>query len=64
MEINNASDYVATLRVNNVTLVSVDSWANILDLIGVKLDKVGFIFVVEGLSVVMAVDPSVANNCS
>ena len=55
-------DYAATLHVDNVALTSMDSLENILDSIGVELDKVGLILVVEGLSVVMAVDPSVAKN--
>ena len=62
MEINDDLDYAATLHVDNVALTSMDSLENILDSIGVELDKVGLILVVEGLSVVMAVDPSVAKN--
>ena len=64
MEINDALDYAATLCVDNRALASVDSLVNILNLIDADLDKVGFIFFVEGSSVFMAVDPSVAKNCS
>ena len=64
LEISDASDYAVTLRIDNVALASVDPWANILDSIGVELDKVGDILVVEGTSVFMAVDPSVAKSCS
>ena len=63
LEINDASDYAATLCVHNVALANVDPWSNILDSIVAELDKVGFILVVEGSSVFMADDPSVTNNC-
>eukprot|EP00592_Proboscia_alata_P011121 CAMPEP_0194366000 /NCGR_PEP_ID=MMETSP0174-20130528/14011_1 /TAXON_ID=216777 /ORGANISM="Proboscia alata, Strain PI-D3" /LENGTH=223 /DNA_ID=CAMNT_0039140939 /DNA_START=43 /DNA_END=714 /DNA_ORIENTATION=- len=64
LEITDASDYAVTLRIDNVALASVDPWANVLDSIGVELDKVGDILVVDGSSVFMAVDPSVAKSCS
>ena len=59
------ADYVRYLKVDNVALGQCDPWPNILVAIGLDLDTVGDIFVVEDESTVyLAVDPESEKPCT
>eukprot|EP00816_Leptocylindrus_hargravesii_P007763 CAMPEP_0196819268 /NCGR_PEP_ID=MMETSP1362-20130617/69797_1 /TAXON_ID=163516 /ORGANISM="Leptocylindrus danicus, Strain CCMP1856" /LENGTH=227 /DNA_ID=CAMNT_0042197687 /DNA_START=53 /DNA_END=736 /DNA_ORIENTATION=- len=57
------TEYYASLRVDNIALGSVDPWGNVLTSIGVDLDDVGDVRVVDDAVVYLAVDPDVAKIC-
>lgn len=59
------SDYVCYLRIDNVGLSECDPWPNILVKIGLSLDAVGDVFVVENESTVyLAVTPESEKTCA
>ncbi len=59
------SDYVAYLKIDNVALSQCDPWPNILTKIGLDLDSVGDVVLVENESTVyLAVDPETEKTCS
>jgi RNA-binding protein YlmH len=58
------TDYYTILRLDNVGACGSVPWANVLDSIGVSLDNVGDVLVVDNEIVYMAVDPTVAKICS
>lgn len=57
------AEYFATLRVDNIALGSVDPWGNVLTSIGVDLDDVGDVRVVDNAAVYLTVDPEVTKVC-
>lgn len=59
------SDYVAYLKIDNVSLGQCDPWPNVLTKIGVDLESVGDVLLVENESLVyLAVDPESEKTCS